>query len=139
VSANNSLLWHFQSHMFMVRAIEELPPDAAQVLAPPCQEYSKDRVECHRRDQLFVARYGGGGVGDLEGQFLKTSLPPIPSVLAKIFPILSRGVLESLRNIFLRMAGDSAMVAWKRLEIFWWTKRSLTGRWTRMFSRSSVV
>jgi hypothetical protein len=51
----------------------------------------------------------------------------------------SRGVLESVRNIFLRMAGDSAMVAWKRLETFWWTKRSLIGRWTRMFSRSSVV
>jgi hypothetical protein len=98
VSANNTLLWHFQSHMFMVRAIEELPPDAAQVLAPPCREYSKDRVKSHRRDQLFVARYGGR-IGDLEDQSLKTSSPPIPSVLANIIPILSWCVGEPQEHL----------------------------------------
>jgi hypothetical protein len=99
VSANNTLLWRFQSHMFMVRAIKELTPDAAQVLARACREYFEDWVESHRRDQLFVARYGGGWVGDLECQFRKTSLPPIPSVLANIFPILSRCVGEPQEHL----------------------------------------
>jgi hypothetical protein len=101
VPANSTLLWCFQSHVLMVRAIQELPPDAAQVLARACREHFKNRVEDHRRDQLSAARYGGGEVGDLEGQFRKTSLPPIPSVLANIFPILSRCTGEPQEHLSL--------------------------------------